>query len=156
MDVPLDEELRFVRRYLDIERVRLGERLDVTIEVPPEAGKALVPNLILQPLVENALKHSIAARAEGGKVRISATRSGDTLRIAVHDDGPGLPAGFSLDTTSGIGLRNLRERLEAFFGHNGMLTVAAHSTGGTLAVVEIPFASAGPMAIQPGVQAKAG
>jgi len=145
--------LRFVRRYTDIERVRLGERLTVAIDVAPGIERALVPNLLLQPLVENALKHSIAVRPMGGLVRITAERRGDTLRVSVHDDGPGLPSGFTLDSASGIGLRNLRERLSAFFGAAGTLTIANAPSGGTLAVVEVPFTVA---ASQPLARAKAG
>jgi signal transduction histidine kinase len=97
LDVSLDEELGFVRRYLDIERVRLGDRLRVTIDVDPEAERALVPNLLLQPLVENALKHGIVVRPEGGALRIGARRAGTVLRVEVEDDGPGVAPGFSLD-----------------------------------------------------------
>ncbi|MEW5916516.1 MAG: sensor histidine kinase, partial [Gemmatimonadota bacterium] len=141
MDVPLSDEIRFVRRYLEIERVRLGDRLNVTIETTPEAEHAVVPNLLLQPLVENALKHGIVVRPRGGHVWIRAARRGDVLHIEVEDDGPGLPATFSIDGTSGIGLRNLRERIDAFYGDRGRLDLRASSLGGVLASIDIPFRS---------------
>jgi signal transduction histidine kinase len=142
MDVPLETELRFVRRYLEIERVRLGERLTAQVDVPRGVERAIVPNLLLQPLVENALKHSIAVRPEGGRLTITAGRRGGTLRIEVGDDGPGLPAGWSIDDAAGIGLRNLRERLAVFFGAQGSFTIANGAAGGVLAVVEIPYREA--------------
>jgi two-component system LytT family sensor kinase len=142
MDVPLETELRFVRRYLDIERVRLGERLTVRMDVPRDVERAIVPNLLLQPLVENALKHSIAVRPEGGRLSITAERRGATLRIVVAEDGPGVPAGWSVDASAGIGLRNLRERLAAFFGEQGRFSIANGAAGGVSAVVEIPYREA--------------
>jgi sensor histidine kinase YesM len=141
MDVPLGDEIRFVRRYLEIEAVRLGERLTATIETTPEAEQALVPNLILQPLVENALKHGIVVRPRGGRVWIRAARRGDALHVEVEDDGPGLPAAFSIDGASGIGLRNLRDRIDAFYGKRGRLDLRASSLGGVLAAIDIPFRS---------------
>jgi two-component system LytT family sensor kinase len=139
IDVSLGEELRFVRQYLEIERVRLGERLSVTIDVTPGIERAVVPNLILQPIVENALKHSITVRPEGGRVRIGVERRGDVLRLEVEDDGPGLPDGFTIEGAGGVGLRNLRDRLSAFFGSSGRLDLRNVASGGLLAVVEIPF-----------------
>jgi hypothetical protein len=139
IDVSLGEELRFVRQYLDIERVRLGERLSVKIDVTPGIERAVVPNLILQPIVENALKHSITVRPEGGRLRIGVERRGDVLRLEVEDDGPGLPDGFTIEGAGGVGLRNLRDRLSAFFGASGRLDLRNGASGGLLAVVEIPF-----------------
>jgi two-component system LytT family sensor kinase len=141
LDVSLAEELGFARRYLDIERVRLGDRLRATIDTDPEAEAALVPNLLLQPLVENALKHGIVVRPEGGSLRIAAKREGALLRLEVEDDGPGLGARFSLDDQSprGIGLRNLRDRIDLFFGRTGTFAIGPGSNGGTLAVIRIPY-----------------
>jgi sensor histidine kinase YesM len=139
IDVSLGEELRFVRQYLEIERIRLGARLSVRIDAPQEVERAVVPNLILQPLVENALKHSINVRAAGGTVRISAERVGEVLRLEVEDNGEGLPDGFTIDSSAGVGLRNLRDRLAAFFGAASRLELRNGASGGLLAVVEIPF-----------------
>lgn len=140
IDVTLAEELQFVQRYLDIETVRYGERLRVTVDIGAEARAALAPNLLLQPLVENALKHGIARLPDGGGIRISAKRVGDLLRIEVENDGPPLPEGFSLDTIEGIGLSNLRSRLAALFGEAGTLRLVDAPGGhGVLAAVDIPF-----------------
>ena len=139
LDVSLNEELGFVRRYLDIERIRIGDRLAVRVDIEPGTGGALVPNLILQPLVENALKHGIVGRPEGGTLWIRAQRRGSRLRLEVEDDGPGLPQEFSLGRTRGVGLRNLQERLEVFSSGTGKLSLASPGSGGTLAAIEIPY-----------------
>jgi signal transduction histidine kinase len=141
LDVSLAEELGFVRRYLDIERIRLGDRLRVTIDADADAERALVPNLVLQPLVENAVKHGIVVRPEGGTLRIMARRHGDRLRLEVEDDGPGLGDGATLDDVQahGVGLRNLRDRIDVFFGRAGRFTIGAAASRGTLAVIEIPY-----------------
>jgi two-component system LytT family sensor kinase len=140
IDQPLAEELRFVRRYLEIERVRHQERLRVAVAVAPAAERALVPNLLLQPLVENALKHGISHLPKGGEVRISAERRGTQLHIEVENDGPVLPDGFSLDAADGVGLRNLRDRLHALLGEEARLTIASSASGhGVLAAVDLPF-----------------
>src|SRR5207253_3913172 len=125
-----------------IESVRLGERLRVHVDVPRGVERAIVPNLLLQPLVENALKHSIAVRPEGGRLSITAARRGGMLRLEVSDDGPGLPDGWRLDAAAGIGLRNLRERLAAFFGQRGRFSIGNAASGGVVAVVEIPYREA--------------
>ena len=139
IDVTLGEELRFVRRYLDIERVRLGDRLAVRWDVADDVERAVVPNLILQPIVENALKHSIMVRPNGGKIRVSAGRENGSLHLEVEDDGDGLPPDFSIDDARGVGLRNLRDRLAAFFGNAGRLEMTNISSGGLLVVIELPF-----------------
>src|SRR5256885_2582045 len=108
IDVTLGEELRFVKRYLDIERVRLGDRLAVHWDVADDVERAVVPNLILQPIVENALKHNVMVRTNGGNIRVSAARRDGVLRLEVEDDGDGLPPGFTIDEARGVGLRNLR------------------------------------------------
>lgn len=106
-EVPLRQELGTVERYLDIERVRLGDRLRVAIEVDPAALDVPVPNFILQPLVENAIRHAVARRTEGGNVFIRARVQPDGLHLEVEDDGPG----FSADQPLGIGLSNVRDRI---------------------------------------------
>lgn len=140
IDVLLGEELRFVRRYLEIEQVRHRERLRVDFEVEPAAERAIVPNLVLQPFVENALKHGIAHLPAGGCVRVEATRVGATLRLAVANDGPPLPPDFAVERTSGVGIRNARERLAAISGGDARLTIAPIApTGGTRVTIEMPF-----------------
>ena len=109
-EVTLETELDFVRRYLEIERVRFEERLHVQIDVERGCERALVPSLVLQPLVENAIHHGIAQRSEGGEIKISARRDGDTLRLRVHNDAA--VAGMH----ERVGLSNTRRRIEALHG----------------------------------------
>jgi two-component system, LytTR family, sensor kinase len=140
-EVPLAEELDFVQRYLDIEQVRFGERLRLDVAVGSDAHDAMVPVLLLQPLVENAVKHGVAAREEGGRIAVRAERDGATLRIVVSDDGPGpgAPGGGR-----GIGLANTRERLRTLYGDAQRLQLVASPDGGTRVVVELPFRAHAP------------
>jgi hypothetical protein len=113
-EVPLRVELEFLDKYLEIEQVRFGQRLAVRHDVDPAALDLLVPNLILQPLVENAVRHGIAPRAAGGRIDIRARKVKERLEIEIGDDGPGLAPSQPL--AEGVGLRNTRERLRQFFG----------------------------------------
>ena len=117
--VTLEEELSLVRKYLEIEQVRFGERLEARLEVPDELGKVRVPSLILQPLVENAVKHGIAKRVQGGMIAIAASRVNGMLRVSIRNDGPG----FATGEGDGIGLKNVRERLKSLYGQRGWLEV---------------------------------
>ena len=137
----LREELALVDRYLDIQRVRFGDRLRVTIDATPEAALARTPLLILQPLVENALRHGLAPRVEAGHVQVRARCEGDALLIDVADDGVGLPEGWSLSAASGTGLRNLASRLEAEFGAEQSLSVVPREGGGARVLVRLPYAT---------------
>jgi hypothetical protein len=136
-EVPLRDELAFVERYLAIERVRFGDRLRVEVEVEPGAMDAAVPNLLLQPLVENALKHGIAPRPDGGRVAVRARAAGAVLRVEVCDDGGDL-AGREAPAGRGLGLANTRARLDRLYGGRATLRVGGHA-GGTSAVVELPL-----------------
>ncbi|HEX6976530.1 MAG TPA: histidine kinase [Vicinamibacterales bacterium] len=135
----LKDEMQLVERYLDIQRVRFADRLSVSIDVAPDVAEARVPLLIVQPLVENALRHGLASRVEPGSVRVHAYRDNGATRIDVQDSGVGLPAGWSLATTDGTGLRNLASRLEAEFGDKAALHVGAAPSGGVLATVRVPY-----------------
>jgi signal transduction histidine kinase len=112
-EVPLADEIEFVRRYLEIEQVRFGQRLAVTIDVDDDAWTARVPALVLQPLVENAIRHAVAPREQGGHVTIEARAVDGRLHLAVADDGPGLNGNGN---GTGIGLANTRERLQQLYG----------------------------------------
>jgi signal transduction histidine kinase len=146
-EVPLQQELDFIERYLAIEQTRFPDRLQVTIDAAPGTLDALVPNLILQPLVENAIRHGIARRAAAGQLEITATRQGNRLVLSVRDDGPGLhaspetvtPSGGVPVTGSGIGLPNTRTRLEQMYGPGGTLTLESPPSGGTTATVALPY-----------------
>ncbi len=138
--VPLKQELDFLRRYLDIEQIRFGDRLDVRMDVAPEVLDAEVPNLLLQPLVENAIRHGIAPRAAAGRIELRARRCGDTLRIELRDDGIGLPANFRASACAGLGLRNVLARLAQLYPGGHRLEVGAAEGGGVLVVIEVPLA----------------
>ena len=137
-EVPLREELALLETYLEIQRVRLGDRLQIGWDISDEVRDALVPQLVLQPLVENALQHGIARRTRAGRLDITAARRGDQLRLTVSDDGPGIAPSFSLAAATGVGLRNTRERLHRLYGARGDLALA--SAGGlTTAAIELPL-----------------
>jgi LytS/YehU family sensor histidine kinase len=135
--VPLSRELQFLECYLGIQQVRFQDRLTTLLDVAADTVNAAVPNLILQPLVENALRHGLLAKAGGGTVRISARRHGDDLRLRVDDDGLGLPRGGPLE---GIGLGNTRARLCMLFGTSARLDLMHRPEGGTRVEVRFPFA----------------
>ena len=137
--LPLREELELVERYLEIQRVRFADRLNVTIDLEPDAADARVPLLIVQPLVENALRHGLSSRVEPGTVRVHAWRDNGATRIDVDDTGVGLPADWSLSSTPGTGLRNLASRLEAEFGDAASLQVSPGPAGGVRATVRVPY-----------------
>jgi two-component system LytT family sensor kinase len=136
-ETTLANELEFVGRYLEIEQVRFSDRLRPQVEVDPAIGNAAVPRFILQPLVENALRHGIARRADAGLLHVSARREGPDLVLAVRDDGPGLPAG-ALES-AGVGLSNTRARLAALYGDRGTLEVFNAEGGGVTAIVRLPY-----------------
>lgn len=138
-EVPLEEELEFIGRYLDIQRMRFPDRLSVDVDATPETLGALVPNLVLQPLVENALRHGIANRAAAGTVTIRARVDGSWLRLSVLDDGPGLAAASPSGNGGGIGLTNTRARLEQLYGDEFHFEVGNRSTGGVETALAIPF-----------------
>ena len=136
-EVPLDDELDVLGHYLDIERTRFADRLDVAMDVDADARGALVPTLILQPLVENAIKHGIAPRGEGGRVEIAAHRLNGHLVVHVCDDGPGVP--LNGPTRDGVGLKNTRDRLEKLYGTDAELTLRNRPDGGLDAEVRLPY-----------------
>ena len=133
--VTLGEEIGFLESYLGIEQARFGDRLGYRILVPDDVREARVPTLILQPLVENALHHGIAARAGPGRVEIGAARHGDVLRLVVADDGPGLPQ----STSERIGLANTRARLQLLYADRQRFHVRNAEAGGVLAEIELPW-----------------
>jgi len=136
-EAALSSELEFLERYLAIEQVRFSDRLRPRIEVDPAIGRAAVPRFLLQPLVENALRHGIARRADAGLVLVSARRDGGQLVLAVRDDGPGLPA--TPAAGSGVGLSNTRARLAALYGGAATLELANAEGGGAIATVRLPY-----------------
>jgi signal transduction histidine kinase len=147
-ETSLKQEMEFLQRYLDIEQIRFADRCQVRIKIDPAALDARVPSLILQPLVENALRHGIARRAGVGVVEITGHREGDKLRLKVRDNGPGLREDIPAALAQGVGLSNTQARLTQLYGggasleisnaaEDGALTTAAD--GGVLVTVVIPF-----------------
>ena len=140
-EVSLADELRFLERYLAIEQVRFSDRLTVRFAIDDSLRDAAVPEFLLQPLVENALRHGIAHRADGGVVEISARRDGDAVLLTVADNGPGPSTAVSRDG-NGLGLSNIRERLTTLYGARARVDLHARSAidgGGTVATVRIPL-----------------
>jgi sensor histidine kinase YesM len=136
---PLREELEIVERYLDIQRARFPDRLEVTVDLAAEVADARVPLLVVQPLVENAVRHGLAPQVKAGTLVVRAARDNGTTRIDVEDSGVGLPPGWSLDRSTGTGLRNLSSRLAAEFGESAALVVAPRPGGGVRATVTLPY-----------------
>jgi two-component sensor histidine kinase len=138
-EITLEEELHLLGHYLAIQEQRFGNLLRVNIEVDPGAEQALVPTLLLQPLVENAVSHGMSGRdAEAGvTVRVGAARRGDRLRIVVRDDGPGFPAGG--DPAGGVGLAATRERVKERYGTAQSFELSNATDGGAVVTIEIPF-----------------
>jgi len=135
-EVRLAEEIAYVEAYLDIERERFGERLELRIEVAHEALDALVPALFLQPLVENSIRHGFAAPAEDGIISIGAARDGDRLVLTVADNGRGLSGN---EPRAGVGITNTRARLGQLYGVEHGFSIGEPASGGVLVTVVIPF-----------------
>ena len=140
-EVSLADELRFLERYLAIEQVRFSDRLAVRFDVDDALLDAAVPEFLLQPLVENALRHGIAQRADAGVVEVSARCDGDTLVLSVADNGPGPRAGHRDGNGTGLGLANMRERLTTLYASRAQIDLRARagSERGSIATVTIPF-----------------
>ena len=134
-EIELEKELDLMKRYLGIEQLRFQDRLQTLFDIEPESHNALVPNLILQPVVENAVRHGISAVSGSGFIRIAARRRANTLQICIVDNGPGLPQRVE----EGIGIATTRQRLIRMYGAEGKLELKNEPAGGTLVVLEFPF-----------------
>lgn len=139
-EVPLSQELEFLKRYLDIMEVRFQGKLQVETDVERGALQALVPNFILQPIVENALEHGVSRVTGEARIRIAARRSGEQLVLSVTDRGPGLAGGES--SPEGVGLRNTRARLDAMYGGGALIRVEDEPDGGAAAEIRLPWHTA--------------
>jgi two-component system, LytTR family, sensor kinase len=138
-EVPLREEMAFIERYVAIQRVRFGDRLQVVVDVDHATHEALVPTLILQPLVENAIEHGIATRRRGGRLEIRAAARAGNLELSVADDGAGLTDAQQHADTARVGLRNTRARLAHLYGERGRLDLRNRTDGGVVATVVLPY-----------------
>lgn len=139
--VTLADEVAYLERYLEIQKVRFADRLQVAIDVPPALLAATVPSLSLQPLVENAIKHGIAKSVRGGVLQIKATRSENGLDLNVYNDGPSLPADWE-KRRHGVGLANLRARLQILYGDKFALTLRNEGESGVSASLHLPMSEA--------------
>src|SRR5436190_3273817 len=137
-EVPLRQELSFLERYLEIEQTRFQERLAVERQIEPGLENALVPSLILQPLVENAIRHGVEPREDAGRVKIAARRLDGMLELKVSDNGPGLPEAEAAPRREGVGLSNTRSRLSHLYGANHRFELTPASGGGLEVRLLIP------------------
>ena len=139
-EIPLERELTFVDRYIQLQLVRFADRLDVQMRVDPDVTAAAVPTFILQPLIENAIRHGVARLTTPGFIELTAWRSSERLHLRVRDNGPGLPPGWTLDRHAGIGLGNTRARLEHLYGRGEYtLEVGPDGDRGTCVDVTLPY-----------------
>lgn len=135
---PLREELAFIKSYLDIEQVRFSDRLEIEYDIDNSSLDVLVPSLILQPLVENAIKHGFSNRSEDGKIVVSTERKGSYLELYVADDGIGTERSMENLLASGIGLKNVKERLELLYKSDFQMDIQSRIDGGFKIVLQIP------------------
>jgi two-component system LytT family sensor kinase len=138
--VPLKDELDFVDKYLEIEKTRFGDRLQVRVDAEPATLDASVPNFVLQPLVENALRHGIGPKLGVGRVDLSARREGDRLVLVVRDNGRGVPPDKLSAFNHGVGLGNTRSRLEHLYGSDHRFEFETPPDGGLAVTIDVPFA----------------
>jgi two-component sensor histidine kinase len=146
-EVSLGDEMEFARQYLTIQQTRFTDRLRLDIEMQDGLQNAAVPNLILQPLVENAVKHGIAKRKEGGAVRVEATASGDTLDLYVANDGPSLPDDWNQREKS-IGIANVCRRLRSLYGDASSFDIRNRNGGGVEVAIRIPLRAIGALDVR--------
>lgn len=139
-EVPLAEEMAFLDHYVAIQKIRFGDQLKIETHISPEVKYASVPSLFVQPLVENAIRHGISKRSTGGTVMISAARVDQRLEIRIIDDGVGLPPGWTMDASNGLGLSVTRERIAGLHG-NGLshFAVLRRQAGGTEVEISLPL-----------------
>jgi two-component system LytT family sensor kinase len=138
-EVTLKQEIDFLRGYLEIENIRFRDRLTTQIEVEPQTLSIRVPNLILQPIVENAIKHGIAPHSTPGRIEVTAQKRDEMLQIQVKDSGPGMSGSFADAPERGLGLANTRARLERMYGKAYRLDLANGTEGGLVVTLAIPF-----------------
>jgi hypothetical protein len=139
--VTLGEEVDYLQRYLQIQQVRFGEHLRTRLDIPPDLLSAMVPNLLLQPLAENAIKHGIAQRVRGGTVAVSAVREDGDLLITIQNDGPARDGNADAPHV-GVGIANLSSRLQILHGDRSALHLRHADAGGTEVVVRLPYTEA--------------
>jgi two-component system LytT family sensor kinase len=141
-EIPLERELDILRAYADIMLQRFGQRIKIEMDVAPETRRALAPSFLLQPLVENAIRHGISPKLGGGTIRISSRRDNDSLVVSVADDGVGFPLEPAGSNGGGLGLENIRKRLGLLYGTRQALSISNRPEGGAEIKISIPFRQA--------------
>lgn len=141
VQVTLREEVEYLQRYIDIQKVRFGDRLHVSVDIPDELLTTQVPNLLLQPLVENAIKHGVSKRLSGGEIRVAGMRCDGALRLSVYNDGPWTQEDLAI-APHRVGLGNLRTRLQILHGDRSALSLQPVEAGGVEVVVTLPLQEA--------------
>jgi two-component system LytT family sensor kinase len=144
LEIPLSEEIAFIEQYLSIENTRLGSRLRTDVTIASDTLDALVPSMLLQPLVENAVRHGVAPLIEGGDVYITSRRHDGYLHLTVRNSGPAYQPQYQRDAASGIGLRNTAERLETLYSGDHTFALEWLPLGGCQVVITLPFRSSEP------------
>jgi two-component system LytT family sensor kinase len=139
--VPLREELTFLDNYLAIEAARFEGRISAGVHVADGLLGYQVPSFLLQPLVENAIRHGVAPRLSGGRVEVTIARAGSSLEVRVRDDGVGLPDDWRLDRDARVGLGNIASRLEHLYGRGDLLRISRRATGGVDVELSLPLRS---------------
>jgi two-component system, LytTR family, sensor kinase len=134
-EIQLQQELNFLKQYLEIEQLRFQDRLHADFNIATDTLTALVPNLILQPIVENAVRHGVSAKSGPGTIQISARRVDSKLQITISDNGPGIPE----QPKQGIGISSTRNRLQQMYGAQGAFQILNQNEGGTIVILEMPF-----------------
>ena len=143
--VTIAQEVETLKLYLDIEKMRFEERLRVSYTIDEAARDAMIPSLLLQPLVENAVKYAVSAKEDGADIAVSAQLIGPNVRIIVSDTGPGLHGEQARDTVStGVGMANIRERLIQTYGTNHRFDATSKTTGGFEVAIELPYGRTAP------------
>ena len=142
-EIPFEEELEFLKCYLAIEHVRFQNRLNIKMDIEPQILKVPVPNLVLQPLVENAIRHGIAPRKTAGQIEIKASRKNGMLMVSIQDNGPGLNRSQRKILTGGLGLSNTRERSTQLYGNSHRFEMINAPEGGLIVMLEIPVSTNG-------------
>ncbi len=137
--ITLKEEVEFLRRYVEIEQIRFQDRLTVSIEIAPDTLDAVVPTLILQPLVENAVRHGIAPRASAGRIEVSSRKENGSLVLRVQDDGVGFNGNGTQPFKEGLGLSNTRSRLEKLYGGSYRFAIENGPVRGVIVDIRFPF-----------------
>lgn len=137
-EVTLKEEMEFIERYLEIQQMRFGERLKVETQIAPDTLDCLVPNLILQPIVENAIRHGLSPRKEAGRLEIFSEREGEKLKLSVFNNGLLLSEDWNIEETDGLGLSNTRARLEQLYNHAQEFSLS-NADGGVTATIKLPL-----------------